>query len=102
MGVVRGAFFDRPLLHFVCDDICRIQVQIAALVNDFLQFGINLLRKSLLHGLVIEHEFAEDIGRIYIGIIIVCHDFLLLVWESFLPAADRAATEKYLQKRLPH
>ena len=93
VGVVCGALLDRPLFHFMCDDICGIQIQIAALIDDFFQFCVNLLRQTLLHGFIIKYEFAEDVGRVYIGIIIVCHDFLLLVWKLFLSAAARAVTE---------
>ena len=62
--VMRRTFFYSPFLHFMSDDICRLQRQFRAFFYRLAQCTINLLWKPLLHYSIVKNIFPENLGNI--------------------------------------
>ena len=61
VGIVGGALLDGPLLHGLRHCLRHNGIQLFALIYGLMKLFINLLRQPLLHHLVAEYVFTENI-----------------------------------------
>ena len=79
MCEVGTALFDCPVLHCVCNDICKLDIKRHAVLDSFFQLLIGVFWEPFPHDRVIENIRAENCGHI-------CHK------HSFLSLNDHIFT----------
>ena len=57
------ALFDSPILHRVCDDVCRFEGQRAVTRAAFLELFVGVFRETFAHHLFVENHTPEQFGH---------------------------------------
>ena len=71
---MRDSLFDRPVLHRICDDICRFKGQRTVVFATVFELTIGVFGQPFAHDLVVEDHAPEKFGHNHNGALLLPRD----------------------------